>query len=40
MKILMQQANTAIASGNVFAGQKFIDLAEVEIKKQEKFIGQ
>jgi eukaryotic-like serine/threonine-protein kinase len=39
MKILLNQADSAIASGNVFAGQKFIDLAESEIKKQEKFVG-
>ena len=39
MKILLGQADSAISSGNVFAAQKFIDLAEVEIRKQEKFIG-
>jgi len=39
MKSLIAQADTAVAAGDIFNGQKFIDLAESELKKLERFAG-
>ncbi len=39
MKSLIAQADTAVASGDIFNGQKYIDLAESEVKKLERFVG-
>jgi serine/threonine-protein kinase len=39
MKSLIAQADTAVASGDIFNGQKYIDLAESEVKKLERFAG-
>ena len=39
LKALINQADSAVAAGDVFSAQKFITLAEAEAKKLEKFIG-
>jgi eukaryotic-like serine/threonine-protein kinase len=39
LKSLLNQADAAVGSGDVFNAQKFITLAESEAKKLEKFIG-
>jgi hypothetical protein len=39
MKSLIAQADTAVSSGDIFNGQKYIDLAESELKKLERFAG-
>jgi eukaryotic-like serine/threonine-protein kinase len=40
MESLIEKANAAVSSGDIFNAQKYIDLAETEIKKLEKFVGQ
>ena len=39
MKSLLNQADAAVGSGDVFSAQKFITLAEAEAKKLDKFLG-
>ena len=39
LKALIHQADSAVASGDVFSAQKFITLAESEAKTLEKFLG-
>jgi serine/threonine-protein kinase len=39
MESLLEKADSAVNSGDIFNAQKFIDLAESELKKLEKFVG-
>jgi eukaryotic-like serine/threonine-protein kinase len=39
MRSLIAQADSAVSSGDIFNGQKYIDLAESEVKKLERFVG-
>ena len=39
MESLLEKADSAVNSGDIFNAQKFIDLAESEVKKLEKFVG-